>query len=148
MAIEEILYSYTPEGSAPEGDTQELDQGWFYDEPTPSQAPQSAFPSFRLHDSGESLTLSADVPGLAQDDISVRVSRDLIHISGKRKERIPHGFELVQRERPELEFERKIKLYTRVDPARGAAHLEAGVLTITLRKAAESGAQRIPIRKV
>ena len=56
--------------------------------------------------------------------------------------------ELLQRERPELDFDRKIKLYTRVDPARGAAHLEAGVLTITLRKAAESGAQRIPIRKV
>ena len=96
MAIEEILYSYTPEASAPDDDTQELDQGWFYDEPTPSQAPPSAFPSFRLHDSGDSLTLSADVPGLAQDDISVQVSRDLIHVSGKRKERVPHGFELLR----------------------------------------------------
>ncbi len=147
MAIEEILYSYSQDGSAEVRDTQELDQGWF-DEPAPSQAPPAAFPSFRLHDSGESLTLRADVPGLALDDISVRVSRDLIHISGKRRERVPHGFELIQRERPELEFERKIKLYTRVDPARGAAHLEAGVLTITLRKAVARGTQRIPIRKV
>jgi HSP20 family protein len=93
------------------------------------------WPVLELHDQGQELLVSAELPGLEQKDIDVFLDDNVLVIKGeKRQERE----ESLLSERYYGQFERRIRLPVEVDADRIEAHYYNGVLTVTLPKSADA----------
>jgi len=92
--------------------------------------------------------VSAELPGMHDDDIEVTVSRNALVISGeKREEKQEKGRGYRYAERSYGSFRRSVPLPAEVSQDKVNAVFEHGVLTVTLPKVKESrGHRRIPIR--
>jgi HSP20 family protein len=81
------------------------------------------------------IVVSADLPGLDDEDIDVSLSRDVLTVSGEKKqEREEKGRNYHRVERSHGSFQRSIPLPCEVDADKGDAVFQKGVLTITLPK--------------
>lgn len=108
------------------------------------------FPAIDVVETDDAMVITAEVPGVAEDDLDISVVRDTLVIKGTKST----GTESTQGdihvvERRHGSFRRQIALgFT---PAEGAveARFEGGVLTLTIAKPdeAESGVQRIRISR-
>lgn len=103
------------------------------------------FPRLSLVDSGASLVLEADVPGLGDKDVQLTIHQDVLTLSGERKQDAPEGWLVHRQERTPVKFSRSLALPCKVDPERSAATLKNGVLTITLAKAIEAQPRQIAV---
>ncbi len=86
-----------------------------------------------LHDAGESFLVHVEVPGVPQSDLEVALQGDELLIAGIR-DSMPVDTVPVFTERPIGPFQRTIRLPSPVDPEHATAHLQSGVLTISLPK--------------
>ena len=85
--------------------------------------------------------ITAELPGVAQDDIDLRLDGDMLTISGeKRDERKDDKSRFV--ERSYGSFTRSFQLPFTPDPEKVTADCDRGVLTIKLPKAAEQDKSR------
>jgi HSP20 family protein len=87
-------------------------------------------PHFDLTEDADKITLTADVPGVKQDQLDLSVEQNVLTIKGSRKERT---------------FSRAFKLSPHVDPEKITAKLEDGVLTVVLAKRPEAQPRQIKI---
>jgi HSP20 family protein len=103
-------------------------------------------PSIDVIETDDGLEVTAELPGVAQDDIDLRLDGDLLTISGeKRKERKDEQSRFV--ERSYGKFTRSFTLPFTPDPDKAEADCDKGVLTIKLPKGAEQErSKRISIR--
>jgi HSP20 family protein len=106
----------------------------------------SSFPPVRLSESKDYVTVSAVVPGFAENDLEITLVKDVLSIAGHHRPEVPGGFSPLQRGRRSADFKSEIKLLNEVAWDDTEAHLERGVLTIRLRKDAPSSRPPIPIR--
>jgi HSP20 family protein len=95
------------------------------------------------------IKVTAELPGLEDSDIDVRVSEGMLVLSGEKKadrEVDEKGYLL--RERTFGRIERTIPLPEGIDAEQAQASFKSGVLTVTIPKVAEAqtGAKRIPVR--
>jgi len=104
------------------------------------------WPRLSLADTGESLLLKAEVPGLTEKDIQLSIQKDVLTVSGERKPDAPEGYFVHRQERAPLKFARSFTLPCKVDPEKTAATLKDGVLTITLPKAPEAQPRQISVK--
>ena len=93
--------------------------------------------------------VSAELPGMNEADVDVRVSDGVLVISGEKKtdrEVDKNGYLL--RERSFGRVERALPLPEGIDANAAQATFKSGVLTVTIPKTAEaqSSAKRIPVR--
>jgi len=102
------------------------------------QGPQSAMgwtPPVDIRDEGECYVLVAELPGVEEDGIELKVVGNALVMSGERKpperEKVL-CYHLV--ERPEGPFRRAFKLPVEVDSSRIVAEAEDGVLIVELPK--------------
>lgn len=94
------------------------------------------WPRIGVFDNGSDLIITAEVPGLTQDDIDLSVTQDVLTLRGARLPDAPDGDWTLPR--PESSrFSRAIPLPCRVDSERAAASISNGVLRITLPKVPE-----------
>jgi len=102
------------------------------------------------------VTLTAELPGVNENDIEVALTGDQLTIKGeKRSEREEkkeqEGRVIHRTERSYGAFQRQLTIPYQVDPEQVAAHFRDGVLTITLPKPPDAVAQKqgrkIPISK-
>jgi HSP20 family protein len=103
-------------------------------------------PNLDVHDCGDRLEVSAELPGLQQDDIDLRLEGDLLTLCGEKRdarEASPGGAHLS--ERSYGRFQRSFRLPFSPDPAQVQARFEHGVLHVTLTRPTQQGAGRIPI---
>lgn len=104
-------------------------------------------PQLDIHEADGELTVAADLPGVAQDDIDLRVEGDLLSIRGeKRKDsaRDEKGWRIV--ERSAGSFARTIRLPFAPDAAKVSAQYADGVLTVHVpRQAGQGAASKIAI---
>lgn len=91
-------------------------------------------------------TVRAHLPGIRQDDINVTARDGVLTVSGKRQVSVPEGYEPRRRERMDYDFSRSFRLPTTVDVASTDAHLEDGVLTLSLRKHEKAQPRQIAVR--
>jgi HSP20 family protein len=91
-------------------------------------------------------TVTADVPGLTDKDLSVDLHRGVLTISGHRELATPENFEVTRRERSSLNFSRSLRLPDEVDEERVNAAVKDGVLTITLPRQEAVKPRQIPIK--
>jgi HSP20 family protein len=104
------------------------------------------FPHIAVQDDGATLTLRADVPGLAEKDVELTVHQDVLTLRGERKEDAPEGRYVHRQERTPVKFSRSFALPCKVDPDQSTASIKNGVLTVTLAKAAEAKPRQIAVK--
>ena len=122
----------------------ELDRLFGDLERAPSFAAPSA-PGVTFADTGEALTLRAELPGLSEKDIDISVTANALTVKAARKVDAPEGYAVHRRERQSFSFTQSYELPTRVDPEKVQASLKQGVLTLTLLKAAETQPKRVAV---
>lgn len=98
---------------------------------------------------GEDMVVRAELPGIEPKDVDISVTDGVLHIKGERvseESREEEGY--VMRESFRGSFQRSLTLPAGVDPSAITAHVENGVLEVTVPHAAAlpaSRTQRIPL---
>jgi len=99
-----------------------------------------------LRDTGSTVVLTADVPGLATEQVRVSLHGDVLTLSGERAVKVPEGHSVHRQERPSMRFSRSFKLPTRVDAEKTTAVAKDGVLTVTMPKSPDTQPRQIAIK--
>jgi HSP20 family protein len=107
---------------------------------------QSVWPHVEVAESGDALTVTAELPGLDQNDVEVLLSDGVLTLRGEKKSAIDDKDRHFS-ERRYGRFERRIPLEVEVDRDKVSATFKNGVLTVTLPKAPQAieRSKRIPI---
>jgi HSP20 family protein len=104
-----------------------------------------AAPALEVHQDDDKVEISAELPGVRQEDIDLMVEDGVLILRGeKRTEKTDEqrGYS----ERSYGSFERRIALPANVDEERCSAEFRDGVLTVTLPRSAEKQrGRRIPL---
>ena len=107
--------------------------------------PSAAFPHVNAYANEDGIALTAQLPGVSQDDLDISVFRDTLTLRGKRQ---PEGTDRQayhRRERGQGEFVRNISLPFSVDPDRVEATIQDGVLRISLHRPEQDKPRRIKV---
>jgi HSP20 family protein len=100
-------------------------------------------PSVDIVETNKEIEVSVELPGLEEKDIDVSVSKNVLTISGeKRQEKEKRGHNYVHAERSYGSFRRSIPLAGRVDASRADALFRNGVLTVTLPRTSRAETRR------
>ena len=102
-------------------------------------------PRVDVHENAESFLVTAEVPGLAKEDIAVSLHEGVLTISGERKEEKTEGTDSHVTERYVGKFERSLSLPSEVVTGKVEATYKDGVLTVTLPKAEAAKPRRIEL---
>ncbi len=105
-------------------------------------------PVVDVHESDKTITVTAELPGLDQKDVEIKLRDDALILRGeKRDEQKLDGGGRAYTERTFGRFERIIPLTAEVDPDKTRAVFKNGVLTVELPKNAKAQdlARRIEI---
>jgi HSP20 family protein len=103
-------------------------------------------PQFSLRDTGESLELTADLPGFRSEDLQVSFEQGSLVVRGERTESVAEGYSVHRKERGAMHFARAFTLPARIDPDKIEATLRNGVLELHLPKAAEERPRTISVK--
>lgn len=114
----------------------------------PTWAGQAAFvPAFDVRETQDGFVFKADLPGVKEADLDLKLSRNRLTVAGKRESEKSEKNETVYSyERSHGSFTRAFTLPEGVDTERVKAELKEGVLTIEIPKRPEVHARKIPIK--
>ena len=104
-------------------------------------------PSMDVHETEDSLEITAELPGLSQDDLTLSVDGGVLTIAGEKKtkkDQAAGGYRIA--ERTYGAFSRMITLPAHVEVAKMTAELKDGVLTIRAPKDGKVKAHKIAIQ--
>ena len=113
---------------------------------SPCYGTAQAASDFGFEDEGSQLKLTANLPGLSEKELDLKLTADSVILRGERKVSVPEGYKVRRRERQSYVFERNIRLPVRIDPDKAEATLNNGVLTVTLPKADAAKPRSITVR--
>lgn len=113
------------------------DYGWQVVESTPRT---------NLYDNGGQLRLIAEVPGIAKEDLSIRIQGNYLELSGTQKMDGPEGYKAHRVERGTSTFTRSFTLPSEVDAEKVEAVMKDGILTLVLPKAEAARPRQISIK--
>jgi HSP20 family protein len=100
-------------------------------------------PAVDIYETQEGLTVLADLPGVNQDTLEVRVDNNVLTIRGMSHHMAPG--DPVYREYELVHFFRQFELGEKIDQSHIAAELKQGVLTVQLPKAPEAKPRTIAV---
>jgi len=102
-------------------------------------------PGIDVSETDQELRISADLPGVNEDDINVSLVDDILTIRGEKKLDAKANYHVV--ERPYGTFLRSLRLPYSVDTGKIRADFTNGVLTVTLPKCKDKEISRkIPVQ--
>ena len=103
-------------------------------------------PSVDLAETDEEVVVTAELPGVKQDDVDISITDDILTIKGEKKEEKEVKEKNYHRvERSYGSFQRSISLPTNVQPDKAKASYKDGVLHVTIPKAEEAKPKQIKI---
>lgn len=111
--------------------------------------PSAGSLALNVSEDKKNVVVEAAVPGLADEDLDVRVEGDLLTISGKRSQHIERDGEDRQWHMIEQrygKFQRSVRLPVEVKADKAQADLADGILTITLPKTEPSPVKKIAVK--
>jgi HSP20 family protein len=116
------------------------------DSSAPSQglSAGTGWPQLEIEQQDDSVRIVADLPGVSEDDIDLRIEDGMLTLAGeKRSERkSENGYS----ERSYGRFERRVSLPPNIDEDQCSADFRNGVLTVTIpRSEAKARGRRIPL---
>ena len=92
-------------------------------------------PYVDIMDKGDSLVVTAEMPGIPKDNIDIQVDENSIEISGRsEEEREEKDSQYYRKERVASSFYREIPLPEKVKPEEASARFNNGILEINLPK--------------
>jgi HSP20 family protein len=98
-----------------------------------------------IRETSENLVVEAELPGFKKDDIDVSVEQGVLTISAHREEEKQEGEQHLH-ERSYHRVQRRFTLPTTVDAEKVDAHLDNGVLTLTMPKKEEVRPRKIEVK--
>jgi HSP20 family protein len=104
-------------------------------------------PAMDIEEDADKVTIRAELPGIAKDDVQITLEDGVLSITGEKKsdrETKEKNFHLV--ERSFGAFHRSVTLPTGVDAEKAEAHFENGVLSVTLPKTESAKPRRLTIK--
>ena len=102
-------------------------------------------PAMNVYAGQDGIAITAEVPGLAADDLELTVHRDTVTLKGERSA-APEGARAVhRRERGAGRFVRTLSLPYAVDPETVEASLSDGVLKLSLHRPEADRPRRIEV---
>ena len=113
---------------------------------TPASAQRRWLPAIDLVETADQFVLTADLPGLGEDDVKIEVEDRVLSISGERKTVSEDGKAGYRRvERAFGSFRRTLTLPAGVDGSAITASFDKGVLEIAIPKPEQAKPRRIEI---
>jgi len=122
----------------------------FFDTPTPGNGGGAArrwIPAMDPVETDDSYVLTADLPGLSQEDINLEFEGDVLTLSGERKsaqEERKEGYYRI--ERATGTFSRSLTLPEGVDPEAVSAKFDRGVLEVRIPKPEQRKPRKVAIQ--
>ena len=110
---------------------------------TPAAA---SFPAVNLYAGRDGIAVSAELPGVAKDELEIHAHRDTLTLRGTRRPAAENEQAYHRRERRSGAFTRTIQLPFRVDPEQIEARFENGVLQLSLQRPEEDKPRRIEVK--
>jgi HSP20 family protein len=110
-------------------------------------APKARAPrrGVNVSESEEAFTLTAALPGMSPEDLSLEVANGTLELKASRSTKAPEGYRALRRERGALSIERSFRLGAKIDTDAIEATFEHGLLTVTLPKRAAAQPRQIAI---
>jgi HSP20 family protein len=110
----------------------------------PRSAWTGAWPRVEIHETGNEVKITADLPGLEEKDIELALQDGVLTLKGEKKSESEGA---LYSERWHGQFQRSVQLGPEVDPDNVKAAFKNGVLTVALAKKpeAQTRVKRIPI---
>ena len=102
-------------------------------------------PPVDIYENGDGLVVKADLPGVAKENLDVRVENGLLTIQTKPAQVTVSGSP-VYREYELVNFFRQFELSDKVDQQKISADLQHGVLTLKLPRAEETKPKTIDVK--
>jgi len=102
-------------------------------------------PGTNLYDTGDHLEMKMEVPGIAKDNLNIKLQGNYLEISGSRKSDVPEGYSAHRVERETTSVTRSFTLPADVDTNKVEAWLANGLLTLTLPKSEAAKPKQIAI---
>lgn len=93
-------------------------------------------PDVDVYEGDNGLLLRADLPGVTADGLDVRIEQGLLTMSGTRT--LPRTGE-------RIEYRRRFHVPRHIDGSKVSAHLDRGVLSVTLPKSDAARPRKIPV---
>lgn len=115
---------------------------------SPYQGDGTTSPRLNVTETEKSFEIEAELPGVKKEDVKVAIENQRVTIEGeiKREQEQRDGDNLVYAERSTRRFARSFMLPSEVDEATAQAHMENGVLSLSLPKKQGSAATRLTIQ--
>ena len=104
--------------------------------------PAGWMPPVDLLETADRYVITAELPGMSQDDVQIHVHEGRLTLSGVRRERELACEEFHRIERGHGAFSRTFQLPVAIDAGRITADLRDGVLTVTCPKAPQDAATK------
>ena len=104
-------------------------------------------PLIDIYEGAEGLVLEADLPGVAEGQITIQLEENVLSLHARSSSVHPEGARVLHQEFRPGDFYRSFILSDEVDRARISAVLKNGVLKLTLPKAERAKTRRIEIKK-
>jgi HSP20 family protein len=99
-----------------------------------------------LCDTGSDLVVTIDLPGVSKKDVELTISGDNVFIRATRTLTAKEGYTAHRRERSSFNFEHAFQLPVAVESKTTVAHLQDGVLTVTLPKSPNAQPKQITVK--
>ena len=103
-------------------------------------------PPTDIFETADALKIVMEVPGVLKEAVDVKIENEVLKVEGRIETTNYNGLEPLYTEYPIGHFARSFSLPWQVDQQNITAHLEDGVLTLTLNKRPESKPRRIAIQ--
>ena len=103
------------------------------------------YPAMNVHAARDGVAITAELPGVAEDDLDVTVHRDTVTLKGRRKPAVEDVKGYHRRERGTGAFMRTLSLPFTVDPDNVEASYENGVLHLSLHRPESDKPRRITV---
>ena len=110
-----------------------------------SPAPRAGFPAINVYAHQDGIVITAELPGVQQDDLEITVHRDTVTLRGERQDQPEDAGAYHRRERGRGSFVRTFGLPFQVDPDKVDAQLRDGVLTLALHRPEHDKPKRIRV---
>jgi len=113
---------------------------------SPTLAARTAFPAVNLYETEDAYVLTAEVPGIAPEELEISLEGSTVTLRGERKVASAEGASVHRSERPVGAFRRAIDLPVPIDGEKVEAVHRNGVLTLRLPKAPEHRPRQITVK--
>lgn len=102
-------------------------------------------PHVDIVETDEALVLVADMPGVDEQGVDVMVEKNVLTLKGLIAGGVPAGYKLSYEEYGVGDFERSFTIPNEIDREAIHARIKDGVLTLTLPKAPQIVAKKVPV---